>query len=135
MGLAEKKATKEFEQTHYPNLLSAIQQAAACPVEVEIKWETLQEDGMGHLSAEAWPEIYFKPVINAFKNITADDMGKEALTGALKKVVIQNVKQVYGKEAYSFEGGVVTVDHKPYTNISDTNQRTEALQNLLESKL
>jgi hypothetical protein len=67
---------------------------------------------------ECFHKVYFTPLINAIKEIAADDMGKEALREALKKVVIKNEGGIYyASGAYLFNGGVLTIDHPPMKNL------------------
>ena len=136
MGLAEKRAVKEFQEGQYPNLKSAIDTACGFDVPIKVEWETLSEDGMSHLFSDAIAKIYFQPVIDGFKEICQDDMGKEALQGALKEVVFRNSgSHSNPNAAIHFEGGVLTVDHKPFSNIDDVSDRTKHLVSLLEKNL
>ena len=136
MGLAERRAAKNFETNAFPALLKEVQDAARFPVPVEVAWESLAVNDYAHLYDEAWPKVYFQPLVGALKAITVDDMGKDALKGALKKVVIVNKAGVhYGESMATFEGGTLTLDHEPCTNIDDIQQRTDAIRALLEKSL
>lgn len=135
MGLAERRIVKNFETTVYPGLKQQIDEAAGFDVPIEVKWDTLtKEDQYSSSWEESWPQIYFVPVITAFKNICIDDMGKEALVGGLKKVIIQDVRDVYGAEWVTFEGGTLTLDHR-FCNVDDVDTRTQSLQQTLEKAL
>jgi hypothetical protein len=136
MGLAERRAAKEFETKRFPQLKKDIDDAAGFEVPVEVAWETLAKEGESHLYAESWPKVFFEPLVTALKAITIDDMGKEALKGGLKKVVIQNRSGAYyGDRMANFEGGTLTLDHEPHTNVDNISERVEGIQKLLESKL
>lgn len=135
MGLKEKRAVQDFEQNIFPGLKTEIETIAGFSIEFEIAWEKLAIDGYDHLYAEAFPKVYFTPIANAFKEICVDDMGKEALKGALKKIFITNEKGASSPTAMAFEGGTLTVDHKPATNIDDIDVRSKAIQKLLENAL
>jgi len=136
MGLAERRAAKEFETTHYPALKKKLDEAAGFELVLDVKWETLAVDGMQHLYAECWPKVYFEPLEKALRAIARDDMGKEALKGSLVKVVVQNVGDVSYYDAWArFDDGVLTVDHKPTTNVDDIDPRARAVQNTVEAKL
>ena len=98
MGLAEKRVIKEFESTVYPDLKKKIDEAAGFSVPARGPPDTLAKDekySSGWVAG--WPKIYFHPMIEAFKQICADDMGKEALKTALKQVVVQNIGQFIGR--------------------------------------
>ncbi len=136
MGLAERRAAKEFEDQAYPGLLAEIEKAAGFAVPVEVAWDDLMEEGYGHMYSEAWYKVYFEPIIVALGNITADAMGKNALKAGLKKIVIQNKSGNYsGGSVATFEGGVLTIDHQPMSNIDDLADRTQGIQKTLEAKL
>lgn len=90
MGLAERRATKEFQDTLFPALKAAMDAAAGFPVTLSVNWEQLAKDDASHGYAEAWPKIYFQTATDAFKSIARDAMGKDALKAGLKSVVFQN---------------------------------------------
>ena len=136
MGLAERRAAKQFEDEVFPGLVKDIQAAAGFAVPVEVVWEGLMADGYDHMYGEAWPKVYFTPLIAALKKITIDEMGKGALKDGLKKILIQNTKGNYsGSSVAAFEGGVLTLDHEPMSNIDDIADRTKGIQKVLEAKL
>lgn len=136
MGLAERRAAKEFETNRYPTLKKQIDDAAKTTVNVEVKWETMAADGYATSYDENWPKVYFTPLIEAFKSIARDDMGREALHASLKKVVIENRSGIYyGDRMASWADGVLTLDHEPCTNVDSIDERSDGIRKLLESKL
>ena len=136
MGLAEKRAIKEFQDGEYPGLKSSLDEACGFDVEMVVDWDTVTEDGMGHMISESMARVYFQPVIDGLKSITADDMGKEALKESLKKVVFcNNGDNSSASNSIKFEDGVLTVDHKPYSNIGEVDGRTKAVISILEQNL
>ncbi len=88
-----------------------------------------------HLYGKDWPKVFFEPLVGALSAITVDDMGREALKAKLSKIVIANTTSSYGASAFTFEGGTLTIDHEPHTNVDDVTLRTEALRELLERSL
>src|SRR5688572_24712290 len=92
MGLAERRAAQNFKDQRYPALKQRIDEAAGFEVPMDVKWETLAINDYAHLYDECFPKVYFDTLTEAFKNIAVDAMGKEALKGGLKRVVVQNVK-------------------------------------------
>ncbi|HRP31956.1 MAG TPA: hypothetical protein PKV73_08695 [Agriterribacter sp.] len=136
MGLNEKRAIKAFQENTFPKLVKKINEAAGFPVELDVQWDTLAVADNAHLYDEGFTKVYFTPVINAFKDITTDDLGKDGLKETLKKVVIKNEGGYYSPgSAISFEGGVLTIDHEPVSNINDIDQRANAIANLLAAKM
>ncbi|SIS47461.1 hypothetical protein SAMN05421766_102133 [Zobellia uliginosa] len=136
MGLKENRFTKTFQEEQFPELKAQLIAAAGFDVALNIEWETLFEDRFLHLYKDSYPKIYFIPLIEAFKAITADDMGKEALAEGLKEVRITNTQDHHNpKNAYSFVDGILTVDHSPILNADQVENRTEVLTDLLEKNL
>jgi hypothetical protein len=136
MGLQERRAAKAFQDGNYQTLTSEINTLAGYQLEFEVNWDTLALEEYSHMYEECFPKVYFTPLINAIKEITIDDMGKEALKEALKKVVIKNeAGNVYGSTAYAFSGGVLTIDHLPFSNVDNITERSEELSKLLMKNL
>lgn len=131
MGLAERRGVKNFEDKAYPELKRRMDEAAGFEVPVEVDWASLGVDDYAHLYDESFPKVYFEPVITAFQSITIDDMGREALRDGLKKVIVRHS----GSQDLSFEGGVLTVDHHPVTNVDYWEERRDTLQKALEKGL
>ena len=101
---------------------------------MEIDWQAIAQLNDAHLYNEYWTRIFFEPLIGAFRRLCADDLGKEALKGGLKKVEITNTGQSYDRWAYSFENGVLKIDHK-LVNADNLNERTDKVVSLLEEGL
>lgn len=139
MGLAEKRAAKEFQEKRYPGFKKEIDEAAGFEVPVEVKWEQLAEDGMVHLYDECWTKVYFRPLIDALKAITVDDMGKEALKESLKSILIRNeADNSYGGDRiakFDKTSGVLAIDHKPFSNVDDYKDMKEGIQKTIEDSL
>ncbi|MBI3297356.1 MAG: hypothetical protein HYZ75_04270 [Elusimicrobia bacterium] len=135
MGLAERRAVEEFKDKQFPALKQEIDQAAGFDVPLEVQWDTLAAEGYSHLYADAFPKVYFVPLRDAVKAIAVDQMGKDALKGGLKKVLVANTKEGFSCSSFSFEGGTLTIDHQPCSNIDDVGERTTGIQKMLEEKL
>ena len=136
MGLAERRVVKAFQDETYPALAKQVETAAGKEIDMEVKWDTLAEEGKSHLYQKCWPDVYFAPLIKALEGICIDDMGKEAIAEGLEKVVIQNeIKTGSPSKWASFENKVLTLDHLPATNVGQIDDRTQAVQKLLEDNL
>jgi hypothetical protein len=135
MGLAERRAVKSYQENIYPGHQRAIEEAAGFAVPIEVDWASLGEEGYAHMYDEAFSAVYFQPLIAALSDIARDDLGKEALREGLKKIEIRNREGYYGDSGFSFEGGVLRIDHQPVTNIGDVDLRRDALINLIEKGL
>ena len=114
MGLSERRATKDFQDKHLPSFLT----------EVTASWpgSSCRSRSTGSSSRRpTWrtatsrrgPSFYFKPVIEALRQITRDDMGKDAVKSGLKKLEIRNSKGAYyASTAITFESGTLAIDHE-----------------------
>lgn len=135
MGLAERRAAKDFQDNHFPALQAEIHAQAGFPVPVEVHWEQLMVAEASSSYAEAWTEIFFKPVIDGLQAIGRDAMGKEALATGLKKIEFRNAKDTANPaSAISFENGTLVIDHR-LANVGDTSERTKTLIELVEKAL
>ncbi|HEY4242411.1 MAG TPA: hypothetical protein VGM88_21485 [Kofleriaceae bacterium] len=135
MGLAERRAAKDFQDKQFVELKKEIEKAAGFAVPLDISWDQLAKEGSSHLYAESWPELYFKPLVAAFRQIARDDMGKEALAAGLKKIEIRNAKGAYSPHsAISFDNGTLVIDHD-LSNVGDTDERTKYIIEIVEQKL
>ena len=138
MGLAERRVATDFETNHYPALKKKIDEAAGFEVPMEVKWNTLADGDPRFVKGwtDGWPKIYFAPIIEAFKLICRDQMGKDALRSALKQIVIQNTTKSFSSYWAKFEpaNGVLTLDYQ-YTNVDAIKDRTDVLVKELEKHL
>lgn len=135
MGLAERRAIKTFQDTKLPELQKAIDDAAGTQVELDIDWDSITEPDYAHLYDEAFSKVYFQPLARALEAIAIDDMGKEALASGLKKVRICYSGDSTGVAGFTFEGGVLLLDHSPVSNLDYGQERVDAIVRLLERGL
>lgn len=135
MGLSEKRAIKDFQDKVFPGLKKQVDQAAGFDVKMDVQWDTLAVADMSHLYKDSFTKVYFTPLIDALKSICSDDMGKEGLQKQLKKVVISNTKGVYYGDRFTFEDGVLLLDHEPCTNVDHLDERRDGIKTVLEKSL
>ena len=135
MGLAERRAAEQFKNNDYPAWKARIDEAAGFDVAIDVLWDELATDEYASSYTSFFPKVYFQPMVDALAAITIDDMGKDALRGGLKKVVVRNTDQYASTSGFAFEGGVLTIDHRSNTNVDDGDQRATGIQKLLESRL
>jgi D-alanine-D-alanine ligase-like ATP-grasp enzyme len=133
MGLLEKRAIKNFHELNYPVLIKEINTIAGYPIEFEVNWDSLMVDELSHLYEEGFTKVYFTPIINAFKEITIDDLGKEALKMTVKKIIIKNEQEFYSAaSAYVLDkNGILTIDLMPTTNVDSIEDRSSYLATYL----
>jgi hypothetical protein len=135
MGLAERRAAERFRNDDYPGWKAKIDAAAGFDVPVEVAWDELAAADYADSYATFFPKVYFQPMVDALTGVAIDDMGKSALRDGLKKIVVRNTAQYSSTSGFTFEGGVLTVDHLPYSNVDYGEERAQGLQKLLESGL
>lgn len=133
MGLAERRAIKQFEDNQWPSLQKQINDAAGTSIPIEVDWASLAAEGYAHLYEESLPKIYFIPIIEAFKKIAFDEMGKEALAAGVTKIIVQNKKD-YTSWWAELEGKVLVLDYQ-FTNADYIQDRVDVLVKKLEEKL
>lgn len=134
MGLAERRAVEQFKSGTYPELVKEVEAAAGFAVPIEVKWETLAVEGQAANIAEWAEKVYFQPLIAAFTAIAFDAMGKEALKGGVKKVIIDGADGS-SASAFTFVDGDLVLLHRVDTNVDEVSDRAQGIQTLLESKL
>ncbi len=135
MGLAERRAAMEFQNNTYPDLKKRIDEAAGFDVPMDIDYASLSRENPSRYQ-EIWPKLYFEPIIEAFKAICTDELGKEALKASLKKVEITNSDQ-FGSNldgAITFADGVLRIDVR-VQDVDYVHYRTGAIIKRLEAAL
>lgn len=136
MGLAERRAIKSFRENHFEGLKKQIDEACGFETNVEVDWDQLAKEDYAHLYDEALPKVYFNPVVEAFKDICQDDMGKEALQEMLKGIVFCNTADKWSPtSSIEFKEGKLTVDHSPVSNVDDVTARKDHIVSILEKAL
>lgn len=136
MGLAERRAIKEFQEKSLPGLRAEIDKLAGKAVELDIHWEQLaKEDGADSYN-DWWRKVYFQPVIGALKSITRDQIGKDAIKDGFHKIICCNTRNAYSADsAISFTSGELTIDHDPGSNVDYVNDRTDHIIKIVERAL
>ena len=135
MGLAERRAVEQFKTADYPGWKAKIDEATGFDVPVEVAWDELAVSGYASSYASFFPKVYFEPMVDALTAVAGDDLGRNAVRAWLKKIVVRNTEQYSSARGFAFEGGVLTIDHKPHTNVDDGEERARGLQKILESGL
>jgi hypothetical protein len=135
MGLAERRAVEQFRTGQYPEWQERIETAAGFPVPVEVVWDELAVDGYAGSYAEFFPKVYFEPLVAALTAVTVDQMGVDAARAGLTKIVVRNSAGYSSTNGFTFTDGVLTVDHRPESNVDYGEDRAKGLQEILERGL
>ncbi|MEY9895635.1 hypothetical protein ABIA35_009652 [Catenulispora sp. MAP12-49] len=135
MGLAERRSAERFKNEDYPGWKSRIDEAAGFEITIDVAWDELAVPDYADSYAEYFPAVYFQPLLDALGSIGADDMGKDALREGVSKVVVKNSGQYFSPTGFTFADGVLTLDHMSDSNTHHVEERTKAIQALLEAGL
>lgn len=143
LGLAERRALKEYQDRFYPSIEAGIKKAAHFDVEIDVKWEEIAkpEQGPVYNDDQYWGTTIFKPLTRALEGITIDEMGKDALKSSLNRIVIMHNPETAPASNYpnglTFEEGILTINFTPYSNADEyaMAERVNAIKQLLESNI
>jgi hypothetical protein len=111
-----------------------------------VQWEKIARVGEAdrYMLDEYWGQTIFQPLTAALKSVASDDMGRDALKKALKKIVVtynpDTAPASNWPNGLTFEKGTLTINFAPYSNVGDETssnfkERVKAIKDLLESKL
>ncbi len=141
LGLEERRGLEKFRQENYPKLLNAIRGAAGYDIDIDVRWDTIVLEGLGeHFTEDGfWTNVYFVPLIEAFKQVGKDAMGKQALKKGLKRIQISFDEATAPASDYakglSFDNGVLSINWRPFTNADALTDRSDALIKAIEPKI
>jgi len=102
MGLAEKRWAQERKKNDEPQFVSQIQAITGTKASVDIDWDAFSAN-MDDAQYIVDQQYGLPNLLSALKEVCGDDLGKDALKGSLKKVVIKPAKSAAAK--FAFEGG------------------------------
>jgi hypothetical protein len=131
MGLAEKRWAAEKKKTDEQAFISKVTATLGFAVPVEIDWDGFSQnlDDAQYITNESYG---LPNLVKALATITADDLGKDAIKGALKKIAITAAKPE--DTNFTFENGVIT--WKAYFGGSSSGYiYADAMQKKLEQAL
>ena len=131
MGLMERRKIKELQETTLPERVQEIAEICGKAIPYDVDWDSLAVDDYAEQYDDYLPKVFFKPLIEALKAITFDEMGKEAIQAGLKKVVIRHS----GKRQATFENGLLVLDLAPNSNVDYWEDRRNEWQKILEKGL
>ena len=141
LGLAERRAIAAYREQVFPGVLAEINEAAKTPLEVEANWDGIALPGQAaqYAGPGYWTSIYFTPLIQALRAVTADAMGRDAVKAKLRRVVVAYNPDTAPASNYpkglKFADGTLTINWHPNSNAGDMKERTEAIQKALEAGL
>jgi hypothetical protein len=136
MGLQQKRIIQEYQETVFPGWKKQFDEACGFEIPMEVRWETMQSDDRDKKENyfPYYDEVYFRPLLSAFKGLCSDQMGKDAVKAGVKKIVIESI-QGGGTQQSSFNDGVFSLKHNFTANYYDEESRAKDWKKLIEAKL
>jgi hypothetical protein len=104
MGLAEKRWVMERKKTDEESLVSQLKSVTQLEVPVEIDWDAFSAN-MGDAQYISHDSYGLPNLVKALKDVTVDELGKEAVKSGLKKVVIKPAASEQAR--FVFQNGVI----------------------------
>ncbi|MCY1036512.1 hypothetical protein OV207_34065 [Corallococcus sp. BB11-1] len=134
MGLAERRASAQYQQNVFPVWQKKFNDLLGYPLEIEVDWPTMGEDGLAHLFEWGMNVIYFEPLMLALQAIAVDDFSKQALRDGFKKYYVSGVEPE-NRVFFSFSDKTLFYQLKFGGNENDLPDRRDRLVQLLEKNL
>ncbi len=94
MGLQEKRLAKNIQDNVLPGFMAEVKSIAGFEPTLNINWDTFvayDEYPLSRLEGDILPSL-----LEVFKSICRDDMGREALQSALKTIHLENTDDQEG---------------------------------------
>ena len=130
MGLNERRKIKELQDTTIPARVKEIEDICGKPVPYEVDWDSLSDDAEG---LNFLDNISCHRLNMALRTICVDDMGKEAVRGALNLIKLKNVKDKSDMKI-NFDAGVLEM-HCAYALRTDGMYSDNQIREVLMAKL
>lgn len=129
---------KQYQDESFPQFQAELLALVGKEIPLDIRWDEFPAENSADFLMEGLQNCYFRPIIEGLKPICADAMGKEALAGVLKSIVIQNStnREDCPGQDISFVDGVLLIDQR----LQDyweafLIQRSEAVTRVVEAAL
>jgi hypothetical protein len=143
LGLAERRALKEFQDNQFVEIQKNIRSAAGFDVPMDIKWEQIAKAGDAEKYSDKayWVYTIFQPLTMALNAVAVDQAGKTALKSKLKKIVVIHDKATAPISNFpnglKWDAGVLTINFTPNENGREDylKERVDAIRKLVESKI
>lgn len=136
MGLKEKGAANNFQETKVPEYSKQIADILGSEVAITVDWDSITEVEQPENFEENWSKVYFDPIVKALTDLCVDDFTKGAVAEGVKSIDIKVVDG--GASDYSwatFADGAVSLNHAPANNVDNVDARADALKGVIEGAL
>jgi predicted dehydrogenase len=130
VGLAERRKIKELQDETLPGRVKEIEEICGAPIPYDVDWDSFSDDleGLNFMDNLSCHRLNM-----ALRVICQDDMGKEAVRDAVKKVKLKNVK-TKPEMAMTFGSGVLEM-HCAYALRTDGMYSDGEIRELLMKNL
>lgn len=137
MWLAERRVVKQYQDEYLPKLQENIKNIVGATIPMEVEWDSLPLEGSANYLLEGLEKVYFLPIVEAFKAICIDEMGKSALIEGLKTIRIVNGENSPNpvSQEISFHDGVLSINQRLSNLDNDFDYRIKQITEVLEAWL
>jgi hypothetical protein len=137
MGLVEKRIAAALQKDNFPAWKKMVSEACGVSkLQFEVAWEELVKEGFADYYPKNVEYNFFAPLTEALESVCADDLGKEAFAGKIKKVHIGS-KRSWSSLQAKVENDTLYLDADPSYAKSKDDCRDYAkyLQTTIENAL
>ena len=136
MGLAEKRALRDFQDNQWLQIQSGFDQVLR-PGQLEVLWEALTPDNSGSYLADTLTEG-LRGLADGLKQVASDDLGREAIQETFKSIRVGSKDGGHVADAsnYSLDAGVLHVKLNPQYQSGLTHEGVvQSVKSILETFL
>lgn len=107
MGLQEKKAVQAIKDQYFNDYQTELNQIVGKELPIEINWGTFDLNSIKFI-----PSVCLQRTVDAFKEVCADNFGKEAVQDSVSKIVVNNIEESTAAENKNIklEEGILTIN-------------------------
>jgi GH18 family chitinase len=131
MGIQEKRFVKDLKETVVPQMQTSLKEITGHEITYDLDWPSFEK------SLQALQNIQYQGmdrINSAFRDICSDDVGKEAVKEAIKKITLKNIEDPT-KKSISLAKGILTVQCAWGSDDSDGYYTDSIIRQTLEPLL
>jgi hypothetical protein len=136
MGLAEKRALRDFRDKQWVQIQSGFDQVLR-PGQLEVVWEALAPDDSGSYLADTLTEG-LRGLADGLKQVASDDLGREAIQETFKSIRVGSTDggHIADAQNYALDAGVLHVKLNPRYQSGLTHEGVvQSVKEILETFL
>ncbi|GAA5039487.1 hypothetical protein GCM10011506_38790 [Marivirga lumbricoides] len=107
MGLQEKKAAQSIKDQYFNDYQTELNQIVGKELPIEINWNSFDLNSIKFI-----PSVCLQRTVDAFKEVCADNFGKEAVQEGINKIAVNNIDEstAADNKSITLEAGVLTIN-------------------------